>query len=104
LNSAANPAARGSLVQIYATGGGVIPGAAGGTLATSGQLDPSTVSARIGGQPATVQYAGVAPTLIVGVLQVNLLVPANAVPGDALPVDITIGGVTSQPGVTIAVK
>jgi uncharacterized protein (TIGR03437 family) len=103
VNSAANPAARGEIVQVYATGGGVIPGAIDNTLAKSGALDLSKVSARIGGLPANVSYAGVAPTLTVGVLQLNVQVPAGAPSGNAVPVDVTIGGVTSQ-SVTMAVR
>jgi uncharacterized protein (TIGR03437 family) len=103
VNSAANPAARGDFTQIYATGGGVIPGAVDNTLAKSGALDLSKVSARIGGVPANVSYAGVAPGLTVGALQLNVQVPAGVAPGSAVPVDITIGGVTSQ-AVTMAVR
>lgn len=103
VNSAANPAARNDFIQIYATGGGVIPGAVDNTLAKSGALDLSKVSARIGGLPANVSYAGVAPGLTVGALQLNVQVPAGVAPGSAAPVDITIGGVTSQT-VTMAVR
>jgi len=37
-------------------------------------------------------------------MQVNALVPESVAPGNAVPVTITIGGVTSQAGVTLAVK
>ncbi|MGD0868214.1 MAG: hypothetical protein ABSB88_01580 [Bryobacteraceae bacterium] len=106
VNSAVNPAARGSVIQIYATGGGAMPGAVEGTLAQPPyvQLPAQTVSARVGGITAQVDYAGEAPGIIVGVLQINVVVPAGVTPGSAVPVDVTIGGATSKAGVTVAVK
>jgi uncharacterized protein (TIGR03437 family) len=41
---------------------------------------------------------------VVGVLQINITVPQGITPGSAVPVDVTINGVTSQAGVTVAVK
>jgi uncharacterized protein (TIGR03437 family) len=106
VNSASNPAARGSVIQIFATGGGAMPGAVEGTLAQPPyiQLPAESVSARVSGLSAQVTYAGEAPGIIVGVLQINALVPANAVPGSALALDVTIGGATSKAGITVAVK
>ena len=76
------------------------------TLGTPLPTVPVTVtcSATIGGQPATVNYCGEAPDLTAGVVQVNAQVPESITPGDAVPVVITIGGVSSQKGVTLAVK
>jgi uncharacterized protein (TIGR03437 family) len=62
-------------------------------------LQAATVS--IGGQPATVQFAGLAPNLI-GVYQINVQIPANAPAGAAVPVQLSIGNVTA-PVVTIAI-
>jgi uncharacterized protein (TIGR03437 family) len=58
----------------------------------------------IGGLPATVQYAGAAPGMMPGVLQINAQMSPNVQAGNAVPVKITIGGVTSQTGVTLAVQ
>ena len=63
----------------------------------------STVTATVGGQPATVLYTGAAPTLITGVVQINLQLPAG-VSGSALPVVITIDGVMTTGGATVAVQ
>ena len=104
VNSAANPAARGSTIQIFATGGGVIPGVTEGTLAPRLSASQIAATARVGGLPAPVIYAGVAPGLIVGALQVNVTIPQGVTPGSAVSVDITIGGVTSAAGVTVAVR
>ncbi len=55
----------------------------------------------IGGIPATVSFSGLAPGFV-GLYQVNVEVPANAPVGDAIPVVLTIGGVTANT-VTVAV-
>jgi uncharacterized protein (TIGR03437 family) len=103
VNSATNPAALGSVIQIYATGGGAMPGAVEGTLAQPPYVQlPAT--ARVGGIAAHVNYAGEAPGIIVGVLQINVVVPAGVTPGNAVALDVTIGGVTSKAGVTVAVR
>jgi uncharacterized protein (TIGR03437 family) len=106
LNSAANPAPAGSVITLYATGEGqTSPGGVDGQIAglknLASPLQP--VSATIGGLPAVIDYAGAAPTLVAGVLQVNVEVPAGFAPGSSIPVVLQIGGVNS-PTVTIAVS
>jgi uncharacterized protein (TIGR03437 family) len=59
---------------------------------------------RIGGQTARVTYAGMAPGLIAGTLQINAIVPADATANDAVAIEIAIGSATSQPGVTLAIR
>ena len=108
-NGPANPAQRGQYVSIYATGEGVTtpPGMDGRVSSTAGTPLPKVAaacSATIGGEPATVAYCGEAPDLTAGLLQVNVLVPESVAPGSAVPVTITVGGVTSQTGVTLAVQ
>jgi uncharacterized protein (TIGR03437 family) len=69
VNSASNPAAAGSVIQIFATG-----------LASTGS---GAITARIAGHNiATPNYGGPAPG-IPGVQQVNLIVPADLQPGAA---------------------
>jgi uncharacterized protein (TIGR03437 family) len=53
---------------------------------------------------AQVLYAGQAPGIVSGVAQVNIVIPANAPTGSAVPIAITSGGVSSQPDVTLAIK
>ena len=65
---------------------------------------PLPVTATVGGQSAQVLYAGPSPGLIWGVTQVNPIVPASVTPGNAVPLAITVGGVQSQPSVTLAVN
>jgi uncharacterized protein (TIGR03437 family) len=109
VNGAANPAPRGQYVIIYGTGEGVTtpPGMDGRVSATAGTPLPNVAAsctATIGGQPATVAYCGEAAELTSGVLQLNVLVPQSVTPGSAVPVTVTIGGVTSQAGVTLAIQ
>ena len=56
-----------------------------------------------GGIPANVLYSGSAPGIVEGVVQVNAVVPAGVKAGNA-QVQVTVGGVTSPAGVTVAVK
>ena len=55
----------------------------------------------VGGVRAIVQFSGLAPTLL-GVYQINILIPPTAPKGDAVPVVLTIGGAVSNT-VTIAI-
>lgn len=101
LNSDTNPAAPGSAVIIYATGGGVTnPALQTGAISPAAQLT-APVTATIGGQPANVLYAGQAGGEVAGVMQVNLQIP-QGVTGD-LAVVLTVGGVLSQATATVAV-
>jgi uncharacterized protein (TIGR03437 family) len=56
----------------------------------------------IGGAPAQILYSGLAPTLV-GVYQVNAVIPSATQAGSAIPVQIQIGGGSSNV-VTIAVR
>jgi uncharacterized protein (TIGR03437 family) len=62
------------------------------------------VTVTIGGIGATVQYAGSAPGEVAGLLQVNAVVPQGVSRGAAVPVTVSVGGIASQAGVTIAVN
>ena len=105
VNSPANPAERGSVVVLYGTGQGPMdPDWVEDALASAPlpQLT-SPVTVRIGGQPAEVLYAGAAPGYA-AVMQINARVPGGVQLAKAVPVVVTIGGSSSQPGVTLAVK
>ena len=105
VNAAMNPAARGSVVALFATGAGATnPAGVDGLLATSVLPAPVlTVSAKVGGSPAMVLYAGAAPGLVAGVMQVNVLVPENINTG-AVPVVLQVGSASSQSGITLSVQ
>ncbi|MEP6538629.1 MAG: IPT/TIG domain-containing protein [Bryobacteraceae bacterium] len=107
-NSSANPAAKGSAVAIFGTGEGqLIPGGVTGSVtANSGLTFPKpvgNVSVTVGGVPAAVQYAGSAPGLVAGVLQVNVVIPQSVASGNQ-PVVITVGNNSSSGNVTVAVQ
>lgn len=104
INTAANPAAAGSIVVLFATGQGAMnPPWPEDELGSAPLPVPvSKVTVTIGGKPADILYAGAAPELA-GIIQINARVPSATKPG-AEPVVVTIGSVNSQPGVTVAVK
>jgi uncharacterized protein (TIGR03437 family) len=105
LAAAVSPAARGGYIAIFCTGlGAVTNRPSTGLPATASPLSfsVSTPTVSIGGLAATVSYSGLAPTLV-GLYQVNALVPAGVAPGNTVPVSISAGGASSNV-VTIAVQ
>jgi uncharacterized protein (TIGR03437 family) len=106
VNSATNPAKRGSTIMIFATGQGITsPAGVDGLLAPARSTGaPQLVTAQIGGQTAGVSYAGSAPGLVEGAFQVNVQVPAGVTPGSGVPVVVTVGTVASPATATIAVQ
>ena len=107
INSPHNPAAPGSVVVLYATGGGLMTlPMQDGQIAPLSPLPqlrlPATVV--IDNQPATVLYAGAAPGLIAGVLQINAVIPQGTAAGKSVPVALQIGDAVSPPGVSLAVR
>ncbi len=105
VNSPSNPAARGSVVVLYATGEGQTdpPGVTGKLSASPYPTPVQLVSVAIGGLRAEVLFAGSAPGYA-GLLQINARVPAAIAPGNNVPVVLTIGNQTSQTGITMAVN
>ena len=98
LISSTNPASPGQVVVIYATGLGPVnqtialgapaPGNPPATVTTPVQVT-------VGGLNATVQFAGLTPGLV-GLYQVNAVVPAGVTSGSAVPVVIVQNGVSSN--------
>jgi len=108
LNSATNPAARLSVVAIYATGGGTTnPQLADGAVTGSTLpflTEAAAVTVTIGGIDARVTYAGGVPGAVAGLTQINAEVPAGVASGSGVPVMVKIGGFASSPNVTLAVR
>jgi endo-1,4-beta-xylanase len=106
LNTAGNPAERGGVVLLFGTGAGqtLPPSEEGQVTGTSLPRTARPVAARMGGLESQVLYAGGAPGLVAGVFQVNARVPPAVAPGPAVPVVVTVGTETTQPGVTLAVR
>jgi len=106
LNSPANPAAKGSVITFFATG--------------EGQTNPAGVDGKVASVPlptpvlpllvgiantgAEVLYAGAAPGVVAGLLQVNVRVPTDAPSGPGVWLVIKVGEVFSQPGITVAIQ
>jgi uncharacterized protein (TIGR03437 family) len=106
-NGSARPASSGDWVVLYATGfGQTSPAGQDGAVVDANILPQPLlpVTARIGGQPAPVLYAGGAPGVVSGVMQVNVRIPAGVPTGPAVPVTLQVGSQTSQPGVTVAIR
>ena len=117
LNSGTNLAKIGDTVILYLTGEGIydtLSPLLGGTtdtgfvipagLASTPQVNPlPTVS--IGGVDATpgVAYAGPIVGSIIGVLQINVVVPTGSTTGTQVPVSVTIGGNQTQANTTLAI-
>lgn len=91
--------------MVFGTGEGQTdpPGQDGRIIQTDLRRPLLAVTARIGGRPAEILYAGSAPTLVSGSLQVNVRIPEDIDAG-SVPIDIQVGGVASQSRVTIAVR
>ena len=104
LNSAANPAAPGSAIILYATGDGQTwPEGVDGKLASAPPPVPVLpVSVTIGGVQAVLEYAGGAYGQVAGMFELIVVVP-DGVSGSAVPVVVQVGETASQSGVTIAV-
>lgn len=103
LNSASNPAPVGSTVVLYITGEGqTSPDGVDGKLTIGATTSPlNAVTATVNGIAANVAYVE-APTLVAGVLQVNLTIPQGVLSG---PANVQISTKTLlSPIVTIAVQ
>lgn len=105
VNSSTNGAQPGTIVSLYATGEGVtIPPGIAGTIASSALSAPALpVRVTFGGRDAEVLYAGSAPGLPVGMLQVNARLPVDAAAG-AVPVVVIVGSASSQSTATVFVR
>jgi uncharacterized protein (TIGR03437 family) len=104
LNGAATPAAKSSTVSVYGTGGGATnpPGVTGRIPGANPAQLVLPVSAMVGGQPASVSWAG-DQVGNAGVTEFRIAVPSNA-PAGGVPIVVTIAGNSSQAGVVLYVQ
>lgn len=105
LNSPDDPAPRGSIVTLYATGEGLTdPAGADGRPAAAPFPKPTlAVGLSVGGYPAEILFAGEAPGFA-GLMQINARLPGGFAPTGDVPVILTIGAAASRNGVTISVQ
>jgi uncharacterized protein (TIGR03437 family) len=105
INSSLHPAPKGSYISLYGSGFGTLsPALTAGAVPPSSPLSSATgtVTAEIGGQPATVQFAGAAPGYP-GLYQVNLQVPSTILSGTRL-VEVFVNGQPTQLGTTVQIQ
>jgi uncharacterized protein (TIGR03437 family) len=57
----------------------------------------------VGGVPAHVTFSGLSPQFV-GIDQINIVVPQGAASGDAVPLQIRLGGITTSDQVTMAIQ
>jgi uncharacterized protein (TIGR03437 family) len=106
VNSLSNPASSGSIVTLFATGGGA-NNFADGAVVPAGIYNTSEAVAILaflpGQESLEVLFAGDAPGLVAGVMQINFRLPDSLPRGDTITLSLEIGGVASSP-VQIAVE
>jgi uncharacterized protein (TIGR03437 family) len=97
-NSASNPAKSGSVIAIFGTGGGLMT-----SVPADGSFSPLIppyplmtvpIQVALDGLAAAVLYAGAAPTLVSGVIQINVRLPKLG-PGQSV-LSITLGDVLHE--------
>lgn len=105
LNTAANPAARGSSITVYGTGVGAL-----GYAVTTGEGAPVPPSfsangftCMIGGANAPIAFAGWTPTAV-ALAQWNVTIPSTLTATGALPIVCSNATGSTQPGLTVFVK
>jgi len=109
LNGSSNPAARGSVITLWLTGGGLLSQSyADGQIASTSGTNHliATPQVYLETAQASVEYAGQAPGMVAGAIQMNVVVPVGAPTGSAVGLYLTLGGLFSQehPAVTVAVR
>ena len=106
-NGPSSPAAKGSYVTLYFTGGGQTnPAGITGSITGTSTLKWLTqgASVTVGDVAATVTFDGAAPTFVDGVLQLNIQLSGSTPSGNALPVVIKVGSAFSPATATLAVQ
>jgi uncharacterized protein (TIGR03437 family) len=106
-NSASNPALRNTYVAFWLTGQGLV-----NTTLTDGTQPPGPsypapmlpVSVSLGGVAVPAANLAFDGLVYSGEVQINLLIPANAPTGNAVPLVVTIGAASSRSDATIAIK
>jgi uncharacterized protein (TIGR03437 family) len=109
LNGPGHPAAKGSIVQVYLTGEGQTnPPGVTGRITPVGQVGDLPhlvlpIQVWINGQQVPYTYAGEAPGMVAGVMQLNAQIPLYWASGP-LAIQVRVGGYWSQNGITLEVQ
>jgi uncharacterized protein (TIGR03437 family) len=99
------PAVVGDFIQIYATGLGPVDIPLADGAISLDQLRRTLINPTvlIGGIPVNPSFSGLSP-YFVGVNQVNVQIPAGVPRGNAIPLQIQVGSITTTDRVTIAIQ
>jgi uncharacterized protein (TIGR03437 family) len=99
-----HPAKMGDTIIVYATGLGAVANPPVDGQNSLDKLRPTLVTPQvlIGGVSAQVSFSGLSPQFV-GVNQVNVTIP-NVAPGNGVPLQFMLGGITTAAGTTIAVS
>jgi uncharacterized protein (TIGR03437 family) len=106
-NSNNNPAARNTYVAFWATGQGLVNIPQQDGTQPTGPPYPSPilpVTVTIGDVPVPASNVVFAGLVYSGEIQINVLIPDNVPTGGAVPLVVTIGGASSRPDATMAIK
>lgn len=102
VNGSQQAAPASSIVALYATGQGAVNGPVRSGEGAAGPpwREPTRpVTATVGGRPARVFFAALAPGLV-GAMQVNVEIPAG-LPAGEHAVEISVGGISSNTGLLL---
>lgn len=92
-------------LAIWCTGLGAVDVAVANGANSSDTLRTVTTMPQVlvGGQPVNVVWAGLTPQFP-GVNQINITLPPGTPTGDAVPVQIVVGGITTANTITLAIQ
>ncbi len=104
LTPTSHPAKAGDTLVIYATGMGAVDHQpVEGGIPTVLAHTIATPTVLIGGVPGKVEFSGLSPQFV-GVNQLNVEVPTGVTPGNTVPLQIQVNGVTSTNTAVIAIQ
>lgn len=123
INSPQNPAPRGGIIVAYVTGGGLTnPPSIDGSLAAdiggmalpvqagldfisaAGGMGSTDCAANPGCKPVQVLYAGPAPGIVTGVIQVNMRLPDTPSVSGTHSLGVAMGGIWSQSFANVSIR
>jgi len=107
INSPTNPAARGSIISVFANSAGFWYPAMGEGIVAPGPVDGNFgfSSVQVNGiSQFPTPYFGNAPGEVTALWQINVPVPRNAPTGSYIPIRILASGIANGQRVTIAIK
>jgi uncharacterized protein (TIGR03437 family) len=107
LNGYTNPARIGTVIVLFGTGTGLYKGKAnndGEIVGASLPVPQLPIFARVGGVTTDIIYVGGAPDIVNGVFQMNVRIPLGAPTGTKVPIQLTVGDVSTTASTTVAIQ